>query len=319
MTRLLALTGATGFIGAELAKALVKAGFQVRVLERSPSGAATGTDGSLQRVRGDLADDEALARLVAGTSAVIHCAGTVRGVGSAPFFSINADGSERLARIVAERPEPPRFLLISSLAAREPQLSPYAASKRAAEDRIRNLGNRLSWAALRPPPVYGPGDRALVPLLDAFRRGWAPMLAPPEARLSLLHVSDLVSAVEAWLHWPQADGGIYELHDGQPGGYSWDEVLGAAARRGRGRVFRLRIPATLASGVAALNGGLARATGRAPVFTPGKLREIRHLDWVCDNTAINQAMDWHPRLQLEEGLDTLFPSRGGSAPWGPEA
>ncbi len=315
MNRSVALTGATGFIGSHLAQSLASAGYAVRTLERTPKRSFPEGDQLAYRVLGDLADKRALTRLVSGAAAIIHCAGAIRGAGRAPFFATNAEGTARLAHIAAEQPRPPRFLLISSLAAAQPTLSPYAASKRSAEAWLESLGSCLPWAILRPPAVYGPGDRGLVPVLGWVRRGVAPVLGAPGGRFSLLYVTDLGTAVLAWLKRPEADRGLYELHDGQPDGYCWNQLIEATARQGRKAVIRIRIPRSLALGAAGINEGLGWVMGRAPLITPGKVRELCYPNWVCDNTAIAHAMDWQPQVSLEEGLATLFPvpgSRSGS-------
>ena len=53
---------------------------------------------------------------------------------------------------------------------------------------------------------------------------------------------------------------------------------------------------------AAMNIITARLIGYAPMLTPGKVRELRHPDWVADNTALTAAIGWRPRFSLEEGL-----------------
>src|SRR5512143_4088465 len=128
--RTLALTGATGFIGAALLKRLLNAGWTVRALCRStpPQGRAAHTGGRLQWFQGRLEDSVSLRRLVDGATAVVHCAGAIRGASAAQFNQVNVEGVARLVQAARELHPLPRFLLISSLAAREPQLSPYASS-----------------------------------------------------------------------------------------------------------------------------------------------------------------------------------------------
>src|SRR5262245_24206834 len=127
-----ALTGATGFIGRHLANHLRTRGFTVRALTRRPQPHLEG----LAWIPGDLSDLAALARLLDGASFVVHCAGVVRGASVDDFDRVNAAGTANLIAAALALPRPPPFLLISSLAAREPDLSWYAASKRKAETRL---------------------------------------------------------------------------------------------------------------------------------------------------------------------------------------
>jgi len=302
MATSVALTGATGFIGRRLLARLVSDGVHVSALARHVP--AEPEDPHVRWVNGSLDDPTALERLVDGTEAIIHCAGAVRGADHATFHRINVEGSGRLFE-VAQRQQCARLLLMSSLAARHPELSWYAASKRQAEQRVASSA-RPAVTVFRPTAVYGPGDRELQPLFEMLMRGWLPMTGPREARLSFLHVDDLVAAVMAWLrHSPAgapADGGPFELHDGYPGGYTWPHIaaIGAAVRGAP--VRRLPIPAGILHGMALANLMLARGLHRSPMLTPGKFRELRHHDWTCHNDAFTRATGWVPQITLEQAL-----------------
>jgi nucleoside-diphosphate-sugar epimerase len=292
-----ALTGATGFIGGALARRLQQAGVTVRALVR-PTADAGRLPPEVERITGALDDAESLARLVRGAGVVVHCAGVVRGSGPQDFDPVNVDGVARLAAAVSAARPSPRIVHLSSLAARHPELSPYAASKRAGEHALRAAP---AWTVLRPPVVYGPGDGELLPLLRVMARGLAPRLGPRDGRLSLVYVDDLAEAVVALLA-REAPGGTFELHDGRPAGYAVEDIVRAVERwRGR-RIVRVPVPAPLAGALARLNALGARLRGRAPMLTPGKVREMLHPAWTCDNTALTAATGWRPRVGLDEGL-----------------
>lgn len=256
-------------------------------------------------VGGDLHDSDALVRLVAGSAAVIHAAGAVRGNSRADFDHINVAGTGMLLAAIDSLEHPPRLLLLSSLAAREPQLSWYAASKRAGEALLEARRN-LDWVILRPPAVYGPGDREMLPVFRSMARGIALVPGTTTARLSLIHVADLVQAVIACLQAAATRHRTFCLSDGVEGGYDWQELAAVAAET-FGRPVRLwPVPTWLLDGVARVNIGLARITGRAAMLTPAKLRELRHGDWVADNEAITAATGWTPKIGLKQGLDQVF-------------
>jgi nucleoside-diphosphate-sugar epimerase len=133
-------------------------------------------------------------------------------------------------------------------------------------------------------------------------RGVAPVVGTKGGRFSLLYVDDLADAVASCLRH-EADGGqIYELHDGRVGGYAWQDILEAVGELRGGRVFAVRVPAFLVNGIALLNQGVARLTGRPPMLTPGKVRELQHPDWTCDNLAITRDVGWTPQVALADGL-----------------
>ena len=302
MSEVIALTGATGFVGAELAKQLATTGCRIQALIRPASTWKRPADLAVKWIEGDLADLDSLRRLVAGATAVVHCAGAVRGATREQFNRVNADGLARLAHAAAAQQPAPRFLLISSLAAREPHLSHYAASKRLGEKVLVEKSDRLPWTIYRPCAVYGPGDRELLPVFKWMAKGIAPVLGSGNARFSLLYVKDLAEAVVQWLNCNCRMIDTFELHDGHPGGYSWHDVIDTFKHLRTKSVVSIKMPMVLARLVAVLNLPVSRVLGYAPMLTPGKVRELSHSDWVCDNAALNSATGWTPRVLLPEGL-----------------
>ena len=297
----IAITGATGFIGQRLVNTLLEAGHDLRALTRSPSAALPP---SIEQIPGDLADTDALGQLVRGVDAVMHLAGAVRGAKAADFDRPNVQGTRNLLlQMQREAPGSP-LLFVSSLAAREPALSHYAASKRQAEQLLGELANDRPWLILRPPAVYGPGDREMLPVFRFMARtGIAPCAGKRSDRLSLIFVDDLIAATMAWLQRAtNLRGGCVSLHDGQAGGYDWNDLTrltGVAC----GRTVRpWEVPRPLLDTAASLNPLLCTLLGSAPMLSPAKLRELRHPDWVCDNREITQLLGWKPRISLLEGL-----------------
>ncbi len=281
---------------------LLAAGWNVKALVRPRSTHLLPETPGLEAVTGSLQDGESLRRLVQGTAAVVHCAGAVRGATAADFNAVNVGGLERLVSAVLSLSPRPRFLSLSSLAARAPELSHYASSKRQGELVLAAMAEDMEWVALRPPAVYGPGDRELLPLFQWMGRGIAPVLGEPHARLSLLYVEDLCAAVLSWLNAGSCRSGVYELNDTQTGGYSWDEIIAKVSALRARRIIRLPLPAPLLKSIAFMNVAVARLIGYAPMLTPGKVRELRHPDWVADNSALTAATGWQPVFPLEQGL-----------------
>jgi nucleoside-diphosphate-sugar epimerase len=300
--RTVALTGATGFIGARLAARLRADGWRVRSLVRPTADRRRLAGLEREEVPGTLTDAASLQRLVQGVTAVVHCAGAVRGATPAAFEQSNVIGLTRLVETVAAQVPPPRLLALSSLAARHPELSPYAASKQQGEQALIAAAGKTPWLILRPPAVYGPGDRELLPLFRGMGWGLAPRPGPPAARFSLLYVDDLAAAVAQWLARSEPVQGIFELHDGRVGGYGWNDVVTVVAQLRKRRVWELPVPATVLGWLAQGSVLAARIGGYAPMLTPGKVRELRHPDWVCDNAALSGALGWTPRVTLAEGL-----------------
>ena len=297
---LAAVTGATGFVGRRLLPALAARGWRLRILARRPVAPNTFPEHTetyaAETVIGDLADEAALAALTQGADVVIHAAGLIKAARRADFFAVNEGGAARLARAAG----PARMVMISSLAAREPALSDYAASKRAAEAAAREaLGERLT--VLRPPAIYGPGDRETLALFQlAGASPLLPLPGPDSARLALAHVDDVVEAIGDQLEDPWAPG-VFGLGGAKPEGYGWREIFTTAAKVMGRRPKLIRIPAWPLHAAAALSERLAAARGVAAIFTPGKAREILHPDWSV-SAAERPPGAGRPCLDLEAGF-----------------
>jgi nucleoside-diphosphate-sugar epimerase len=292
---LVAVTGATGFVGPHLLAALARHGWNLRLLIRSwsPLPSLAGIDAEI--VLGDLADDGALARLTDGVDAVIHAAALIKARRAADFFGVNRDGTARLAAL---RPGVP-FVLLSSLAAREPQLSPYAASKRAAEEAVaRRTG---PWIAVRAPAVYGPGDRETLEYFRLAARGLA--LRPPSAaaRVAWIHVADLAEALALTLDRPPPSG-VYEIDDGNPGGYSHPDMAAAAASALGRRVRSVAVLRAMMMAVGRANDLRQALGGPVQMLTGAKIREIFHDDWSVHDRRLAETIGFAPRYTLPVGF-----------------
>jgi nucleoside-diphosphate-sugar epimerase len=296
-----AVTGATGFIGRAVVQRLVAAGWLVRVLVRSHRSSLE--DVAVVPVQGSLEDEASLQHLVAGAAAVVHCAGLVAAPRAAIFTQVNVLGSARLFAAAAGAATRPRILLLSSLAAREPQLSAYAHSKRAGEEILWRIADqRVEACALRPPAVYGPGDQATLPIFRQLRGGILFAPAVTDARFSLLYVDDLADAVAYLLATPLWRPSALELDDGQEGGYRWTDLAEIAGRQLHRRVHTFAVPQSVLWPVAAMGGLGGAALGRAPRLSPGKLRELFHGDWVARPSPQSLLQGWLPRTTFERGF-----------------
>jgi len=303
MTNAVAITGATGFIGRTLLHRLAGGPWQIRALRRRRDHDPVH---GVQWIQGDLHDIEALRQLTENASAVIHCAGRVRGRNSGQFYRGNVEGTANLVRACAGKPAP-RFLLISSLAARQPAISWYAESKKQAEKALSELAGNMPWTVFRPTAVYGPGDRELSPLFHLSRYGILPVPGTDGARFSFLHVDDLVAAMLCWLDSHDPVKGIFELDDGLPGGYDGHQLATITAQAVGRRVHTLKVPPPLLSMTAFLNLWLAGILRYSPMLTPGKVRELLHPDWKCDNGPLYEALPaWQPRISLSDALPGLI-------------
>ncbi len=170
---LIAVTGATGFIGRHVARLLVSRGHRVRVLVRSTTRRSAGLAGvAVETVPGDLADAPALAALVRAADAVIHLVGIIAEAGAATFEAVHVAGTRRLLA-AAEDARVQRFVHMSAVGARDqPGATPYHRSKWRGEEVVRRSG--IASAIFRPSIISGPESAPIRTLARLHR--WSPLV-----------------------------------------------------------------------------------------------------------------------------------------------
>ncbi|KAA9015257.1 NAD(P)H-binding protein [Sphingobium limneticum] len=285
------MTGATGFVGAEVLEQALSDGLRVNALTRR----AQPPRAKLKWVHGSLEDAAALDTLVRDADAVIHIAGVVNAPDRDGFEAGNARGTMAVVDAMRKRGIK-RLVHVSSLAAREPGLSDYGWSKELAEKHVKASG--LDWTIVRPPAIYGPGDKEMLELFRMAKRGI--MMLPPGGRLSVIHVGDLAALLLA-LSGERENSltRIYEVDDGTPGG--WDHKdFGQAIGRAIGRsVKTLATPEWLLT-IAARADRLVR--GKKAKLTPDRVDYFCHPDWVVGKRRQPPKRLWLPQVKTEDGL-----------------
>ncbi len=285
----IAVTGATGFVGQML---LDRAEGEIRALTRRAQPARPG----IEWVAGDLANKAALKRLVKGAEAVIHVAGVVNAADAAGFEAGNVFGTLNVIE-AAVAAGVPRIIHVSSLSAREPELSAYGASKARAEKLVMASG--LDWTIVRPPAIYGPRDTEMFELFRFARWGLMPM-PPREGRTSLIHVDDLARLLLALM--PGGEGvshQTFEPDDGRPGGWSHYELARAIGWAMGRRPWVVHLSRASLERAARADRMLRGAKAK---LTLDRVGYMAHPDWVASNGACPPPALWKPRIPTREGL-----------------
>lgn len=275
MTRLVAITGATGFAGRHAVPELARRGYRLRALVRRPEAAEL--PAGVEVIKGDVNDRAAVKALLGGADAVVHLAGALAALDREGYFRVNEGGTEVLAG-EAQAAGTGRFVHVSSLAAREPNLSAYGASKRAGEEVVTRHAGGLNAIIIRPPAVYGPGDRGTLPLIRALTQPVAAIPGRPDARFSLIHARDLARIVADSIE--STERGMHEVSDGKSSGYGWRELIAAASDLRGAPVRALFLPRAVPAAVALGAEAVAKLTGRPGLVNRGKIAELYHPDWV---------------------------------------
>ena len=306
------VTGGGGFVGSHLVEALVDRGDDVVCVERP--GAAPGwiQDLLIEFSDAGLDDPRTLDRLLEGADVVFHLAALTAAPRTDAYYAVNTEGTANVVRAAARKPRPPRFVLMSSLAAAGPcrngdvlsartvpyPLSHYGQSKLLAETVVRSYEDVVPHTILRFPPVYGPRDRDVLIMFRLIRRGLALTVGNWDRELSLIYVADAVRALLAAAD--RAAAGTLTVAHPEP--VTWRrfaETVGTAVGRAPSL---LALPRSVALAVAIAAETAATLSGRASILNRQKVREMTQRRWVCETRTAVRALQWEPRFTVERGV-----------------
>jgi len=327
---LVALTGATGFLGSHIADLLLLGQWRVRATIRPSSDLRWLRGKPIETVTASLTDPDDVRQFVAGCDAVIHCAGVVRAPDDAAYRAGNVETTRLLLHQAAASGTTDTFILISSLTAAGPApvdaprredspcapLSAYGRSKLAAEQLLGDQEWPFRTAVLRPPALYGPRDHAFLPLIRGAQAGWSARLGNRMTGLSLVHAQDAANAAIALLA-TQTAAGVYFVDDGSAppnpaapeprrhdGGYELEELTAVLASLLRRRIRTVPVPLGLLRTLSRLIG--RRLGARVPILGADRIADLSAPGWVCCGDKLCRETGFESRFGLDAGLlDTL--------------
>jgi len=294
--QLIALTGGTGFLGGHVIDSLLAAGHQIKALTRQPQTERAG----IHWVEGSLNDVKCLETLCEGAETLINLAGLTKAINRDAFFDINVTATKN-AFDAAASCNVKHVLHISSLAAREPRLSHYGASKAGTELLLTARKWPFNWTILRPPAIYGPGDKEILKLLKATKLGILPAPGSVKNRFSMIHARDLADAITL-LSAGGNGSSILEIDDGKPGGYQLSDVAKALTTPGKSSVKTFSLPFWAIGTIGAVNGMIASAINRPAMLTLSTARYLCHKDWTVREVRRPCLPKWSPQFDLKAGL-----------------
>jgi nucleoside-diphosphate-sugar epimerase len=290
-----AVTGASGFIGRHLVEHLAARGATV-VGVRRPF------------------DPRALLEALRGADAVVHLAGVVSALREQDYISANVDGTRTVAEAARSLGLP--LINISSLAAAGPAppraprseddpagpINAYGRSKLEGERAIARLDG-LRWTTLRPGVVYGPRDRALLPLFRVAAAGIMPLVGRTDAAYTFIHVHDLVRAIAAAVVHPAVGDTIFAGH-AHP--VTTREILEGVRAASGTRAAIIPIPMALTH-AAALAGDLAgMLRGKPAVINSRRYAELASDGFVCRVDRLRDRLGIVAEIGLKEGLASAY-------------
>lgn len=308
----LTITGASGFVGAHLARRLCSLGHEVKCLVRSTSDRQSLARLDVEFVQGDVLDRQSLDAAVRGSEVVFHLAGVRRAPSREHFFEVNAEGTRNVCdAMVAHGAR--RLVLAGSLAASGPAdlehprreedpLTPsewYGESKAEAERIAFGYSNRLEVTCIRPVRIIGPWDRENLPFFKIVNRGWRLHVTGPRRAVSFIDVEDVVDHLLLMAGRREAVGqsffstaealSLLELQDVVA------EALGVTPRT-------LPIPPAVLMAIASGADVVSRATGKHLALNRKLARQLLAPGWVCSGEKSERVLGFRPSRDVRESI-----------------
>ena len=317
MSETILVTGSSGFIGVRMLSYLAEEGSRIRIFLRSESAVGALPD-RVEVVRGSFTDPDALARAVKDVDRIVHLAGLTKAVDEEGYDTGNVMPVRNLLAAVREHnPTVKRFLFVSSLTAAGPAsegrngvreadfpspVSAYGRSKLRAETLCLESSADFPVTIVRPPAVYGPGDRDILQIFQMLAKG---VLVTPggamRPRFSMIYVDDLVSGIMTAARSDRAAGRIYYITSLRSS--SWDELI-AAARPVLGfkKLLRVELPKPVVFFVGMVVGAVGSLFGKPPLINRDKANELVQDYWVCSPEQAQLDFGFTAVTSLAEGV-----------------
>lgn len=309
------VTGSNGFIGSHLVEALLAKGYSVTCLVRKTSDLRWVRDLPVGFAYGDVCRSEMLADAVREKDYIFHLGALTKAMDRATYFEVNYRGTRNLlTATLAHNPAIKRFLLMSSLAAAGPStqsrpvceddeccpVSHYGQSKLEAERSALDYARWIPITIIRPPTVFGPRDRDLLPYFKLAARRVMPILGYRERRTSLIYVSDLVEGMIAAAQSQAAVGQTYFVSNDKA--YTWEELSSLISHAVGKNSLEIRIPERVLRLVALISERIARLGGKPALINPQKALEMVQDAWVCDSSRAREELGFETRFPLEKAF-----------------
>lgn len=314
------ITGATGFIGKFLVDYALAENLEVFAAVRKSSNRASLANKNIGFIELDLSSEESLrtalqdfAERNGSIDYVIHNAGITKTTNNSEYEQVNCTYTINLIKALESlNHKVKKFTLVSSLAASSPGLdnqmipidqkgdpvSAYGWSKKKAEDYIEQNCS-LPYVILRPPPVFGPGDKDMFPVFDLINKNLELYVGGKLQLLSFIYVKDLARGiVKATIS--EVENKKYFLSDN--GQYDNEKFNALIKEYLNKKTLKIKLPLFVVYIVAFFSEIYTRITGNLSQLNIEKIKELKCSNWMCDSRDFYEDLAIEPKYTLYEGI-----------------
>lgn len=312
------ITGANGFVGSRLCRTLLEQGFEVIAGVRKTADLSLLEGLDISYRYGDVCRPESLPAMVAGVDYIVHNAGVVKAKKDERFFEVNEGGTKNLFEAIAQHaPDVKKVIYISSLAAagasdgitpRAEEAPPapittYGKSKLAGEKVALSFSDRFDVVAVRPPGVYGPGDKENFAFFTALSLRVKPYIGKTGRKIQLVHVDDLCRGIALAITVNTPPGAVYFIAEDRS--YTMKELIKILRKTVGKAAIPLYVPSIPFKLIAAVSARILKTLNIAPMLTPEKAEELL-ASWEVSTARAQKELGYKSSIDFEEGARQTF-------------
>lgn len=312
------ITGANGFVGSRLCRKFLDQNYNVIAGVRKNSNLKKLDQLDVQYRYGDVLMPETLPDMVAGVDYIIHNAGVVKAKNKETFFNVNELGTESFLKAIEKNnPTVKKVIYISSLAAAGPSLNnkpvtesdmprpitTYGHSKLAGERRTLSFSDRINVLSVRPPGIYGPGDREIFSFFQAVYKGFKPYIGKMSRKLQLVHVDDLCHGIYMAMEADTKSGSIYFIAENKS--YTMEDLISILSNACGKQGISIPIPASIFKATAIVSQSLFKAVNATPMLTLEKANELL-ASWEISTDKAKKDLGFESKIPFEQGARETY-------------